>query len=113
VFSNANGVPITSQAVTKGKVIFVASAGNDGKNAFNVSPAGAPFAFTVGATDLKSDARASYSNWGEAVQIYAPGSDVVSLGTSSPTALATMSGTSMAAPHVSGEISRIGTNSTS
>ena len=83
------------------------AAGNSGVDAFELSPARSPFAYTVGATALTSDARATYSNFGKVVDIYAPGSDIVSLGITSRTALATMTGTSMAAPHVSGKVPAI------
>jgi subtilisin family serine protease len=56
---------------------------------------------TVGATEA-SDARAYYSNYGSCVDIFAPGSAIVSAGTSSPTTRRTLSGTSMATPHVAG-----------
>lgn len=60
----------------------------------NSSPASAPSAITVGAID-SADAKASFSNFGRAVDIFAPGVDVLSLGITSNTASATLSGTSM------------------
>ena len=80
--------------------VFVAvAAGNEGQDAGNVSPAGASGVVTVGASD-ESDTVASFSNYGAAVDIYAPGVDVESTipggGTDS------FSGTSMASPHVAG-----------
>ena len=65
------------------------------------SPANAPAAITVGATDML-DAQASYSNFGECVDLYAPGTGIFSLGISGDSAFATKSGTSMASPHVAG-----------
>jgi subtilisin family serine protease len=80
--------------------VFVAvAAGNDNADACQASPASATGAFTAAASD-KTDAKASYSNWGTCVEAYAPGSAIVSdylLGTTS-----SLSGTSMASPHVAG-----------
>jgi subtilisin family serine protease len=86
--------------------VFVAvGAGGDNGNACNVSPASAASATTVAAT-TSSDARASYSNYGSCVDIYAPGSSITSTWYTSTTALNTISGTSMAAPHVAGAAAR-------
>jgi subtilisin family serine protease len=80
--------------------VFVAvAAGNDNADACQASPASATGAFTVAASE-KTDAKASYSNWGNCVEAYAPGSAIKSdflLGTTN-----TLSGTSMASPHVAG-----------
>jgi subtilisin family serine protease len=80
--------------------VFVAvAAGNDNADACQASPASATGAFTVAASE-KTDAKASYSNWGTCVEAYAPGSAIVSdflFGTTS-----SLSGTSMASPHVAG-----------
>ncbi|KXN73642.1 vacuolar serine protease, partial [Conidiobolus coronatus NRRL 28638] len=84
------------------KGIFVAvAAGNENRDACIVSPASAENAFTVGATDV-NDRKASFSNWGQCVNILAPGVDVLSAGISHRSATQSMSGTSMAAPHVAG-----------
>ena len=82
-------------------VTVVVAAGNETQDACNVSPAGAPSAITVGAT-TSSDALAYYSNYGSCVDILAPGSSITSVGITSTTATDTMSGTSMASPHVAG-----------
>lgn len=82
-------------------VTYVVSAGNANANACNYSPSRVSGAVTVGAT-TSTDVRASYSNWGSCLDLFAPGSSVVSAGIGSDTATATLSGTSMAAPHVSG-----------
>ncbi|KAF8937789.1 hypothetical protein BGZ58_002150 [Dissophora ornata] len=82
-------------------VHFSIAAGNDGKDACQISPASTPGAMTVGATD-QDDTIASYSNWGPCVAIYAPGSDIVSAWAGSDTATHLQSGTSMASPHVAG-----------
>lgn len=87
-------------AVAKGVTVVVA-AGNSNADACNSSPSSEPSAITVGASTV-SDVRASYSNYGSCVDLFAPGSGVVSAGITSNTATATMSGTSMASPHVAG-----------
>ncbi|WP_257455091.1 S8 family peptidase [Archangium lipolyticum] len=80
--------------------VFVAvAAGNDNANACNYSPASAPVVTTVAAT-TKTTARASYSNYGSCVDIYAPGSSITSTWSNGSTN--TISGTSMASPHVAG-----------
>lgn len=87
-------------AAAKG-LIFVVAAGNDGKDARNYSPASSPNAITVGATQ-QDDRCASYSNYGSIVDIFAPGSGIVSAWYTSNSAVHTLSGTSMASPHVAG-----------
>lgn len=80
---------------------FVVAAGNDNANAANYSPASEPSAITVGAT-TSSNARSSFSNYGSSVDIFAPGSSILSAWIGSNTATNTISGTSMACPHVAG-----------
>jgi subtilisin family serine protease len=87
-------------AVASG-VTMVVAAGNDNSNACNYSPARATNAITVGAT-TSSDARASYSNYGSCLDIFAPGSGINSAWIRSNTDTNTISGTSMATPHVAG-----------
>lgn len=87
-------------AIKKGVVVVVA-AGNDNSNACNFSPAFAEKAITVGATD-STNTRAWYSNWGKCVNIMAPGTEIKSAWKDDNTATNTISGTSMACPHVSG-----------
>ena len=82
-------------------VTYAVAAGNENKDACAVSPARTPEAITVGATDA-TDARASYSNYGSCVDIFGPGSNVLSSMKGSDTASGRMSGTSMATPHVTG-----------
>jgi aqualysin 1 len=87
-------------AVTKG-VTMVVAAGNDNLNACNYSPASEPTAITVGST-TSADARSSFSNFGTCVDLFAPGSSITSSWNTSNTAANTISGTSMATPHVAG-----------
>merc|ERR1711881_222150 len=91
-------------AVVDADVTVVVGAGNEKSDACDWSPASAPKAITVAATD-KDDVKPRFSNWGKCVNIFAPGVDVVSAGISSDTSSATKSGTSMATPHVSGAAS--------
>merc|ERR1719227_75927 len=87
-------------AVNSGVVVSVA-AGNSNADACGFSPAYVPSAITVGSTD-STDARSYFSCYGTCVDIWAPGSDVVSLSHTSDTGTRSLSGTSMACPHVSG-----------
>jgi subtilisin family serine protease len=82
-------------------VTYAVAAGNSNANACNYSPASAPTAITVAST-TSSDSKSSFSNHGTCVDINAPGSSILSAYYSSNTATATMSGTSMASPHVAG-----------
>jgi subtilisin family serine protease len=82
-------------------ITYAIAAGNSNTNACNDSPARVASALTVGAT-TSSDARASYSNYGSCLDLFAPGSSIKSDYFSSNTATSTLSGTSMAAPHVAG-----------
>jgi subtilisin family serine protease len=91
-------------------ITFSVSAGNNGgfvtdllgsSNACNDSPARVPAAITVAATD-SGDNRASYSSIGSCVDVWAPGTDITSDWIGSNSATNTISGTSMASPHVAG-----------
>lgn len=82
-------------------VTYAVAAGNSSANASSYSPARVPAAITVGAT-TSSDARASYSNYGSVLDIFAPGSSITAGWYTSDTATNTISGTSMATPHVAG-----------
>ncbi|MFD3590950.1 S8 family peptidase [Streptomyces sp. NPDC058683] len=82
-------------------VTYTVAAGNDGLPAGRYSPADVPQALTVGATD-RADARAGFSNFGAAVDLFAPGVAITSDAYTSDTGKATYSGTSMASPHVAG-----------
>jgi subtilisin family serine protease len=82
-------------------VTYAVSANNAGTDACGDSPSGVREAITVGATDL-ADFRASFSNFGPCVDVFAPGNDIVSAAITSDTAVTSNSGTSMASPHVAG-----------
>ncbi|VCU53236.1 Aqualysin-1 [Thermus thermophilus] len=82
-------------------VVYTVAAGNDNANACNYSPARVAEALTVGAT-TSSDTRASFSNYGSCVDLFAPGASIPSAWYTSDTATQTLSGTSMATPHVAG-----------
>jgi len=89
-----------NNAVTGG-VTFAVAAGNENQDSCNVSPARAANAITVGAT-TSTDARSSFSNFGTCNTIFAPGSSILGAWIGSTTATNTISGTSMASPHVAG-----------
>ena len=82
-------------------VTYGVAAGNETEDACTGSPSGLPAAITVGAT-AENDARASYSDFGPCVDFFAPGSNITSASYLTDTGTATMSGTSMATPHVVG-----------
>jgi subtilisin family serine protease len=83
-------------------VTYAVAAGNDsGANACNYSPARVGAALTVGSS-TSSDARSSFSNIGSCLDLFAPGSSITSAWHTSNTATNTISGTSMATPHVAG-----------
>ncbi|KAI7261118.1 hypothetical protein KC345_g9892 [Hortaea werneckii] len=87
-------------AVQAGMFVAVA-AGNNGADAAGYSPASEPLACTVGAIDSKN-AAASFSNYGTSLEIWAPGVSILSTWIGSNSATATLSGTSMASPHIAG-----------
>jgi subtilisin family serine protease len=86
-------------------ITYAVSAGNSTANASNFSPARVAEAITVGSS-TSSDRPSSFSNYGSVVDIFAPGSSITSAWYTSTTATATISGTSMAAPHVAGAAAR-------
>ncbi|CEP18161.1 hypothetical protein [Parasitella parasitica] len=88
------------QAIELG-IHFSIAAGNHGKEACRYSPASVKNALVVGAID-QDDTIASYSNFGPCVSIYAPGTAITSVWHNHKTAVHMLSGTSMAAPHVTG-----------
>jgi subtilisin family serine protease len=82
-------------------VAYTIAAGNSNSDANNFSPARVIEALTIGAVD-SSDTRASFSNYGMKVDLFAPGVNITSAWIGSDNATNTISGTSMAAPHVAG-----------
>ena len=102
--ANATLDSAVRNAIAKG-VTFAVAAGNSNANASTTSPARVAEAITVGATD-RTDARASFSNYGAVLDIFAPGRDITSAWNTSDSATSTISGTSMATPHVAGAVAR-------
>lgn len=87
--------------VTSSGVIVVVAAGNEEDNACDYTPAHIASAVTVAAT-ANTDDRSGFSNYGSCIDIFAPGSNILSAAPTSDTAATPMSGTSMACPHVAG-----------
>ncbi|KAL9056516.1 MAG: hypothetical protein Q9162_002892 [Coniocarpon cinnabarinum] len=91
----------TVNAAVDAGIHFAVAAGNDNANSCNYSPASAEKAVTVGATNL-ADERAYFSNYGKCNDIFAPGVNILSTWIGSEYAVNTISGTSMASPHIAG-----------
>ena len=83
-------------------VTVAVAAGNESENACTESPSRVTTEALVVGSTTSSDAKSSFSDFGSCLDLFAPGSSIVSLGISSNTATATLSGTSMASPHVAG-----------
>ncbi|MEL6543348.1 MAG: S8 family serine peptidase, partial [Myxococcota bacterium] len=92
----------TRRSIAAG-VTHVVAGGNSNANACNFSPARTQEAVTVGST-TRTDARSGFSNFGPCLDLFAPGSNITSTWYTDDTATNTISGTSMAAPHVAGAI---------
>jgi len=91
------------KALNNGGVPTVVAAGNDNGNACTYSPASEPDVITVGST-TSNDSRSGFSNFGSCVDIFAPGSGITAAWIGSNSATNTISGTSMASPHVCGGV---------
>ncbi|RPA94405.1 cuticle-degrading serine protease [Choiromyces venosus 120613-1] len=98
----SRAIDAAAQAGVSAGITFAVAAGNEGRDASTSSPAAVPSVLTVGATDA-DDSIAVYSNYGPLIDVFAPGTDITStwIGASG-FAINTMSGTSMATPHVAG-----------
>jgi subtilisin family serine protease len=94
------GMQPSIQAAKEAGIPVVAAAGNSNADACFFYPAGFPECITVGATDAE-DVRSYFSNWGQCVDIFAPGTGITSIWWDGSTNV--LSGTSMACPHVAGE----------
>merc|ERR1719210_1972949 len=94
------------QAATRAGITVVVAAGNDGNSRFpdacDYAPGSIPEAITVGSITINNDERSGFSNIGRCVDLFAPGSDILSSVHNSDRAQSIFSGTSMACPHVSG-----------
>ncbi|MBB5802377.1 subtilisin family serine protease [Saccharothrix ecbatanensis] len=98
--SDTTGENAVRNSIADGVTYAIAS-GNSNANACNFTPARVAEAITVNAS-TNTDARASFSNWGTCTDIFAPGQNITSAWMTNDTATNTISGTSMAAPHVAG-----------
>ncbi|MCT2581913.1 S8 family peptidase [Actinophytocola gossypii] len=98
--SNASLENAVRNSINAG-VTYALASGNSSANACNFTPARTPEAITVNAT-TSTDARASFSNYGTCTDIFAPGQGITSAWNTSDSSTNTISGTSMAAPHVAG-----------
>jgi len=96
-----NAMQVAVDTAVNAGVVVVVAAGNSNSDACFFSPAFVPSAVTVGST-TSTDARSGFSNYGSCVEIWAPGSNIVSATQANDSGSKTLSGTSMACPHVSG-----------
>ncbi|OAR00301.1 hypothetical protein LLEC1_03794 [Akanthomyces lecanii] len=96
------------QQLAAAGIVPIVAAGNENQNAANTSPASARSAITVGAIDAKNDAKASFSNFGQSVDIFAPGVDILSVGIRSDKDEKVLSGTSMGTVHPQSLLNRLG-----
>lgn len=98
---NSNALNSSVNALVRAGVTVVTSAGNYGADACNYSPANVANAITVGATGT-TDIRATFSNFGSCVDLFAPGISIFSASNGDDTSYRVMNGTSMSSPHVAG-----------
>jgi serine protease len=96
---------IAVKALTKAGITTVVAAGNDDDDACLYSPASEPSVITVGATTIY-DEKSGFSNSGKCIDIFAPGSDILSASIYSNNGKVTHSGTSMATPFVAGVVAK-------
>jgi len=97
------GMKTAADAAVAAGVTIVVAGGNSNDDACQYTPAYVPSVITVGST-TSQDQRSGFSNYGSCTNIWAPGSSILSSYSSSDTSTATLSGTSMACPHVSGGV---------
>ncbi|KAK4185257.1 alkaline protease [Podospora australis] len=90
-----------AKALVDSGVFLAVAAGNDNANASGYSPASEPSVCTVGSS-TSADAKSSFSNYGSLVDVFAPGTSILSTWIGSTSATNTISGTSMASPHIAG-----------
>jgi len=94
------------QSATNAGVVVIVAAGNNGNtnipDACQYAPSDVPEAITVGSITINDDFRSSFSNIGNCIDIFAPGSDILSASAANDESGSILSGTSMACPHVSG-----------
>ena len=98
-FSSASNSAVMN-SIASG-IVYAVAAGNDNQDACFASPASTPAALTVGSS-TSADTRSSFSNWGTCLDLFAPGSSITSAWATGDAATLTISGTSMASPHVAG-----------
>ncbi|KAI8644561.1 peptidase S8/S53 domain-containing protein [Parasitella parasitica] len=99
--SSINAFNAAISAVVDSGIPLIAAAGNWGDDSCGILPAANPDVYTVAASD-KNDKFANYSSWGKCVSVIAPGTGIKSTFIDSNTSTETLSGTSMASPHVAG-----------
>ncbi len=100
--ARSDAVNAAVEALLAAGVVACVAAGNENQDATLDSPASADGAITVGAIDQASDVKASFSNYGPRVNIFAPGVHVLSVSIENTTASRYLDGTSMATPHITG-----------
>jgi subtilisin family serine protease len=103
--SGNTAIDAAAQAVINAGITLVVAAGNDAWDSCYDSPARVPGALTVGASD-GTDTAPWFSNYGDCIDLFAPGVDITSAWYTSDTEFNTISGTSMATPHVVGAAAR-------
>eukprot|EP01112_Ceratiomyxa_fruticulosa_P004692 TRINITY_DN1523_c0_g2_i1.p1 TRINITY_DN1523_c0_g2~~TRINITY_DN1523_c0_g2_i1.p1 ORF type:complete len:394 (+),score=82.69 TRINITY_DN1523_c0_g2_i1:128-1309(+) len=99
----SNALDAAVNAASEAGIPFVVAAGNNNQDACNSSPARARDAITIAAS-TNTDSRATFSNYGKCVSLFAPGKDILGAWIGSPNAYNTISGTSMASPHTAGAV---------